>query len=236
MSTRTIIEMHSVCKIYKSGTEDLYAANNLNFDINNGELVVIVGASGAGKTTLLNLLGGMDTVSSGDIWVNKTLISNYSEKRLSLYRRNDIGFVFQFYNLISNLTALENVEFSSSFAKNPLDPKRILSEIGLANKFDSFPTELSGGQQQRVAIARAIAKNPLLLLCDEPTGALDFKTSKEVLKLLAEFNELYKKTVVIITHNSVLAKMADKVINIKDGKVESVSINKNKMPVENLEW
>lgn len=236
MSTRTIIEMHSVCKIYKSGTEDLYAANNLNFDINNGELVVIVGASGAGKTTLLNLLGGMDTVSSGDIWVNKTLISNYSEKRLSLYRRNDIGFVFQFYNLISNLTALENVEFSSSFAKNSLDPKRILSEIGLANKFDSFPTELSGGQQQRVAIARAIAKNPLLLLCDEPTGALDFKTSKEVLKLLAEFNELYKKTVVIITHNSVLAKMADKVINIKDGKVESVSINKNKMPVENLEW
>ena len=236
MSTQTIIEMNSVYKIYKSGTEDQYTANNLNFEINDGELVVIVGASGAGKITLLNLLGGMDSVSSGEIRVNGNLISNYSEKRLSLYRRNDIGFVFQFYNLISNLMALENVEFSSSFVKNPLDPKKLMSEIGLANKFGSFPTELSGGQQQRVAIARAIARNPLLLLCDEPTGALDFKTSKEVLKLLTEFNKSYKKTIIIITHNSVLAKMADKVINIKDGKVESVNVNKNKMPVETLEW
>ncbi|BDR59795.1 ABC transporter ATP-binding protein [Lactobacillus xylocopicola] len=236
MTNKSIIEMREVCKIYQSGNEQVYAANNLNLKITDGELVVIVGASGAGKTTLLNLLGGMDTVSSGEINVNGVMISNYSEKKLSLYRRNDVGFVFQFYNLISNLTTLENVEFSSSFAKNPLDPQKILQEIGLGKKFASFPTELSGGQQQRVAIARAIAKNPLLLLCDEPTGALDFKTSKEVLSLLANFNKTYQKTVIIITHNSVLAQMADKVVKIKDGKIANIAINKNKMPVEKLEW
>ncbi|BDR57079.1 ABC transporter ATP-binding protein [Xylocopilactobacillus apis] len=236
MTTNHLIEMHSVCKIYQSGTAKLYAANNLNFDIDEGELVVIVGASGAGKTTLLNLLGGMDTASSGTIKVNNKIISSYSEKLLSKYRRNEIGFVFQFYNLISNLTALENVEFSSSFAKNPLNPRKILRNIGLENKFDSFPNELSGGQQQRIAIARAIAKNPLLLLCDEPTGALDFKTSKEVLRLLADFNQNERKTVVIITHNSVFANMADKVIQVKDGKIEKVYLNRHKVPVEDLQW
>lgn len=236
MNNKPIIEMKSVCKTYKSGTEQLYAANNLNFEINDGELVVIVGASGAGKTTLLNLLGGMDKASSGEIKVNGNLISSYSEKQLSLYRQNDIGFVFQFYNLISNLTVLENVEFSSSLVKKPLEPKKILKEIGLQNKFNSFPNELSGGQQQRVSIARAIAKNPLLLLCDEPTGALDFHTSKEVLQLISNFNMSYHKTVIIITHNSVLSKMADKVIKIKDGKIEDIYINKNKTAIEKLDW
>lgn len=236
MTSKTIIELKSVSKIYQSGVEKLSAADNLNLKIMEGELVVIIGASGAGKTTLLNLIGGMDTATSGEIIVNGNKISNYSERQLSLYRRNDIGFVFQFYNLISNLTALENVEFSCNFAQESLDAKKVLKEVGLSKRLNYFPSELSGGQQQRVAIARAIAKNPLLLLCDEPTGALDFKTSKYVLRLLTKFNQSYQKTVVIITHNSVLAQMADTVIHIKDGKIANVIKNQTKKLVENLEW
>lgn len=236
MTSKTIIELKSVSKIYQSGAEKLSAADNLNLKIMEGELVVIIGASGAGKTTLLNLIGGMDTATSGEIIVNGNKISNYSERQLSLYRRNDIGFVFQFYNLISNLTALENVEFSCNFAQESLDAKKVLKEVGLSKRLNYFPSELSGGQQQRVAIARAIATNPLLLLCDEPTGALDFKTSKYVLRLLTKFNQSYQKTVVIITHNSVLAQMADTVIHIKDGKIANVIKNQTKKLVENLEW
>lgn len=236
MTSKTIIELKSVSKIYQSGAEKLSAADNLNLKIMEGELVVIIGASGAGKTTLLNLIGGMDTATSGEIIVNGNKISNYSERQLSLYRRNDIGFVFQFYNLISNLTALENVEFSCNFAQESLNAKKVLKEVGLSKRLNYFPSELSGGQQQRVAIARAIAKNPLLLLCDEPTGALDFKTSKYVLRLLTKFNQSYQKTVVIITHNSVLAQMADTVIHIKDGKIANVIKNQTKKLVENLEW
>lgn len=230
------IEFKKVNKIYDMGEIKIKALDNASFKINEGELVVILGPSGAGKTTALNLLGGMDKASSGEIIVNNKHIESYSEKELILYRRNDIGFVFQFYNLIQNLTALENVELSVQLCKDHLDPKETLESVGLTDRINNFPSQLSGGEQQRVAIARAIAKNPKLLLCDEPTGALDYNTGKQILKLLEKTCREKKMTVIIITHNSAISKMADKVINFKNGKAEEIIINKNPTDVDKIEW
>lgn len=230
------IEFKKVNKIYDMGEIKIKALDNASFKINEGELVVILGPSGAGKTTALNLLGGMDKASSGEIIVNNKHIESYSEKELILYRRNDIGFVFQFYNLIQNLTALENVELSVQLCKDHLDPKETLESVGLTDRINNFPSQLSGGEQQRVAIARAIAKNPKLLLCDEPTGALDYNTGKQILKLLEKTCREKKMTVIIITHNSAISKMADKVINFKNGKAEEITINKNPTDVDKIEW
>ncbi len=233
---RRLIEFKNVCKIYKMGEVEIPALGGVDFTIDEGELVVVLGASGAGKSTILNILGGMDTATSGEVIVAGSDITKYNRKQLTLYRREKVGFVFQFYNLITNLNALENVEFAASVVPNHLDPAETLSDVGLAERAKNFPSQLSGGEQQRVAIARAVAKNPLLLLCDEPTGALDYKTGKLVLKLLEKVNNEYKKTVVLITHNSALAPMADKVIHVRSGKVESVDINATRVPVENIEW
>ncbi len=230
------IEFKKVNKIYDMGEIKIKALDNASFKINEGELVVILGPSGAGKTTALNLLGGMDKPSNGEIIVNNKHIESYSEKELILYRRNDIGFVFQFYNLIQNLTALENVELSVQLCKDHLDPKKTLESVGLTDRINNFPSQLSGGEQQRVAIARAIAKNPKLLLCDEPTGALDYNTGKQILKLLEKTCREKKMTVIIITHNSAISKMADKVINFKNGKAEEIIINKNPTDVDKIEW
>jgi putative ABC transport system ATP-binding protein len=236
MKNNNLVVFRDVSKIFNSGDVQVKAVDNINFEISNGEFVVILGASGAGKTTILNLLGGMDRATSGTIIVNENIISEYSEKSLTLYRRNEIGFVFQFYNLISNLSSLENVEFASSYAENPFKATEILNKVGLEKRFNNFPSQLSGGEQQRVAIARAVAKNPTLLLCDEPTGALDYITGKEVLKLLDEINRTYNKTILVITHNIELAKMADKVIKIKSGAIEDIYINNSKLPVDQIEW
>jgi len=218
------------------GEIEIHAVDNVNFTINEGELIIISGASGAGKTTILNMLGGMDTVTSGEILVGGDNIAAYNEKLLTDYRREKVGFVFQFYNLITNLNALENVEFAAETCKNHLDAKEILGVVGLSERLKNFPAQLSGGEQQRVAIARAVAKNPLLLLCDEPTGALDYVTGKAVLRLLTDVNEKYGKTVIIITHNNALAAMADKVIRVKSGKIDGVTINETKTPIENIDW
>lgn len=230
------IEFKNVNKIYDMGEVKIKALDNTSFKINEGELVVILGPSGAGKTTALNLLGGMDKASSGEIIVNNKHIELYNEKELITYRRNDIGFVFQFYNLIQNLTALENVELSVQLCKDHLDPKKTLENVGLTDRINNFPSQLSGGEQQRVAIARAIAKNPKLLLCDEPTGALDYNTGKQILKLLEKTCHENKMTVIIITHNSAISKMADKVINFKNGKAEEIIINKKPTEVDKIEW
>lgn len=230
------IEYHDVKKVYKTGDVDLYALSGVDFFINQGELCVIVGQSGAGKTTLLNILGGMDKLTSGQVFIDGHEISSLSNKELALYRRNDVGFVFQFYNLIPNLTALENIEMASQLVKNPMDPEELLQEVGLTERKNNFPAQLSGGEQQRVAIARAIAKNPKLLLCDEPTGALDYQTGKAILKLLQKLSVEKGMTVVIITHNSALTAMADRVIRLKNGKVSSNVINENPIPVELIEW
>ena len=230
------IEFRDVKKIYKSGDVKVCALNGADFYIEEGELCVILGQSGAGKTTLLNILGGMDRLTSGSVFLDGKEISLYNDKALALYRRNDIGFVFQFYNLIPNLTAIENVEMASQLVKEPLSPKMILNEVGLSDREKNFPAQLSGGEQQRVAIARAIAKNPKLLLCDEPTGALDYQTGKAILKLLQNLSIGKKMTVVIITHNSALTAMADRVIRLKNGKVESNIVNSNPVPVEAIEW
>ena len=231
-----IIEFKDVSKTYAMGEVKIKAVDNINFTIDEGELVVILGASGAGKTTILNMLGGMDAVTNGEILVGGDNISAYNEKRMTDYRRVNIGFVFQFYNLITNLNALENVEFAAETCKNHLDAKEILGIVGLSERLKNFPGQLSGGEQQRVAIARAVAKNPLLLLCDEPTGALDYVTSKAVLRLLTDVNEKYGKTVIIITHNNALAAMADKVIRVRSGKIDGVIINETKTPIENIDW
>ena len=230
------IEFKNVDKIYQMGEVEIKALNKASFEIEKGELVVILGPSGAGKTTCLNILGGMDSATRGKVLVDKKDITNYSDKELIMYRRNDIGFVLQFYNLVQNLTALENVELAVQLCKDHLNPKTILNKVGLQKRMDNFPSQLSGGEQQRVAIARAIAKNPKLLLCDEPTGALDYKTGKQILKLLEETSRKEKMTVIIITHNAAIAPMADKVIKFKNGSASDIIINKKPKSIDEIEW
>lgn len=230
------IEFENVEKEYKMGEVSIKALNNTNFKIEKGELVVIVGPSGAGKTTSLNILGGMDTVTNGKVIVDGKRIDELKNKELIKYRREDIGFVFQFYNLVQNLTSVENVELATQICKDSLDPKEVLEKVGLKDRMKNFPSQLSGGEQQRVAIARAIAKNPKLLLCDEPTGALDYKTGKQILTLLQDTCRKEKMTVVIITHNTAIAPMADKVIYFKNGTAEKIEINDNPIPIEEIEW
>lgn len=225
-----------VKKEYKTGDVVIKAVDEMNFEINKGEFVVIVGPSGAGKTTVLNILGGMDTLTSGNMIVDGVDIGKFSSRELTTYRRYDIGFVFQFYNLVPNLTALENVELANQVSKNPLDAKEVLEEVGLGERMMNFPAQLSGGEQQRVSIARALAKNPKLLLCDEPTGALDYNTGKSILKLLEDTCKEKGMTVVVITHNQAITPMADRIISIKNGKVSSVKMNEKKVPVEEIEW
>ena len=230
------IEFENVNKKYKMGEVIIDALDNTNSQINRGELVVIVGPSGAGKTTTLNILGGMDTVTSGNVYVDGKDITKLNNKQLVKYRRNDIGFVFQFYNLVQNLTAKENVELATQLCVDALDVDEILNKVGLEERKDNFPSQLSGGEQQRVAIARAIAKNPKLLLCDEPTGALDYKTGKSILKLLQDMARNEKMTVIIITHNAAIAPMADKVIHFKNGMAEKIVVNDNPISIEEIEW
>lgn len=230
------IEFHEVKKVYQAGEVEVTALHDVNFEIEQGEICVIVGESGAGKTTLLNILGGMDNLSEGSIMVDGEEISSFDKKQLTRYRRRDVGFVFQFYNLIPNLTALENVEIAAKLSRDALDAADVLKEVGLKKRAGNFPAQLSGGEQQRVAIARALAKNPKLLLCDEPTGALDYRTGKAILKLLQDTSRAQNMTVIIITHNKALCDMADRVIRIRSGTVNSVSINENVIPVEEIEW
>lgn len=230
------IEFKNVSKIYNVGETKIKALNKASFTIDKGQLVVILGPSGAGKTTCLNILGGMDSATEGKVIVDGKNITDYEDKELIMYRRHDIGFVFQFYNLVQNLTALENVELAVQLCTDHLNPKTILRKVGLSNRMDNFPSRLSGGEQQRVAIARAIAKNPKLLLCDEPTGALDYKTGKQILKLLEETARKEKMTVVIITHNSAIAPMADKIIKFKNGIASDIIINKNPISIDEIEW
>ena len=230
------VQFKNICKTYDSGDVKVEALKDVSFEIEKGEICVRVGQSGAGKTTLLNVLGGMDNATSGEIMLDGKNISNLNRRQMENYRRHDIGFVFQFYNLIPNLTALENVEIASQLSKDPLDSEQILKEVGLENRMSNFPAQLSGGEQQRVSIARALAKNPKLLLCDEPTGALDYETGKAVLKLLQDCSREKGMTVLIITHNSALTAMADRVIKVKNGQISSVKKNENIVPVENIEW
>ena len=230
------VKLENITKIYHMGEVEIRAVDGIDFSIQKGEFVVIVGPSGAGKTTVLNILGGMDTASGGRITVDGQDITKYSERQLTGYRRDDIGFVFQFYNLIPNLTALENVEMALQICRNPLDARAVLKEVGLEERMDNFPAQLSGGEQQRVSIARALAKNPKLLLCDEPTGALDYNTGKAILKLLQEMCREKGMTVIVITHNSALAPMADRLIKIKNGKVSSMKVNENPISIDEIEW
>ena len=230
------IEFKNVNKEYKMGEVIIKALDNTSFSIEKGELVVIVGPSGAGKTTTLNILGGMDTASSGTVLVDGKHVEKLSNKELIKYRREDIGFVFQFYNLVQNLTAVENVELATQICKDSLNPEQVMEKVGLKERMKNFPSQLSGGEQQRVAIARAIAKNPKLLLCDEPTGALDYKTGKQILQLLQDTCRKENMTVIIITHNTALAPMADKVIYFKNGKAEDIKINEKPTPIEQIEW
>ncbi len=230
------ISFRGVVKRYQMGEVTLTAVNGVDFDIEKGEFAIIVGPSGAGKTTVLNMLGGMDSCTEGDILVDGARVSAYSPKQLTTYRRYDIGFVFQFYNLVQNLTALENVELAAQICRDPLDAKEVLEHVGLGERLNNFPAQLSGGEQQRVAIARALAKNPKLLLCDEPTGALDYVTGKSILKLLQDTCRQRGMTVVVITHNTALTPMADRVIHIKNGKVDQIERNAHPMSVEEIEW
>lgn len=230
------IEFKNVCKDYKMGEVIIHALSNANLSIEKGELVVIVGPSGADKTTALNILGGMDNATSGRVIVDNKEISRLKNRDLIKYRREDIGFVFQFYNLVQNLTAIENVELATQICKKSLNPEQVMEKVGLAERKNNFPSQLSGGEQQRVAIARAIAKNPKLLLCDEPTGALDYKTGKQILKLLQDMSRKENMTVIIITHNGAIAPMADKVIKFKNGTAEDMIINENPTPIEEIEW
>ncbi len=230
------IEFRNVCKIYGSGEQEIRALDNITFDVEKGELCVIVGPSGAGKTTLLNILGGMDTATSGTVMLAGREISKLGDRELTDYRRTDVGFVFQFYNLVQNLTALENVELASEICKDSLDAAETFCRVGLEKRMQNFPAQLSGGEQQRVSIARALAKNPKIILCDEPTGALDYNTGKSVLKLLQDTCRSTGKTVIIITHNSALTQIADRVIRVKNGQATSVETNSEPTPVERIEW
>ena len=230
------VTFEDVSKVYHSGEIEIRAVDHISFTIEKGEFCVIVGPSGAGKTTVLNMLGGMDACSGGTITVDGTRVSGFNARQLTTYRRHDIGFVFQFYNLVGNLTALENVELAAQICKNPLDAATVLDEVGLAKRANNFPGQLSGGEQQRVAIARALAKNPKLLLCDEPTGALDYNTGKAVLQLLQDCSRKNGMTVVIITHNQALTAMADRVVSVKSGVVIDVRRNEYPIPIENIEW
>ena len=232
----SFIEFQNVKKVYKTGEVEIPALADASFTVEKGELTVIVGPSGAGKTTLLNILGGMDTLTEGGIFLEGEEISAYDKRKLITYRRLEVGFVFQFYNLIENLTALENVELATQICPEPLDPKTVLAQVGLEDRMDNFPSQLSGGEQQRVAIARALAKNPKLLLCDEPTGALDYATGKAILRLLENSCREQGMTVVIITHNSALCAMADRVIRVKNGTIVSNTVNENPVPIGEIEW
>ena len=230
------VSLQDVTKTYKMGEMVIKAADGVSFEIEKGEICVIVGASGAGKTTLLNILGGMDTLTSGSVTLDGKDISAYSQRELTSYRRYDVGFVFQFYNLVQNLTALENVELAAQLCKDPMEPDKVLDMVGLSDRKANFPAQLSGGEQQRVAIARALAKNPKLMLCDEPTGALDYNTGKSVLKLLQDCSRINGMTVVIITHNQALTDMADRVISVKSGMITNVTLNELPIPIEEIEW
>ena len=232
----SFVEMKDVMKIYKMGDVEIRAVDGMNFGIEEGEFAVIVGPSGAGKTTVLNILGGMDTATSGETIIDEVRINLLKGRKLTEYRREDIGFVFQFYNLVPNLTAKENVELAMQICRKPLDAEEVLKEVGLGDRMDNFPAQLSGGEQQRVAIARALAKNPKLLLCDEPTGALDYATGKSVLGLLQNTCRKQKMTVILITHNQAITPMADRVIHIKNGKASQVTVNEYPTPVEEIEW
>ena len=231
-----LVEVKNAAKEYVMGEVTVKAVDDMSFGIEAGEFVVILGPSGSGKSTVLNIVGGMDRPTSGEIWVEGRNIAEFTDKELTLYRKKSIGFVFQFYNLMPNLTALENVELVMQTSDAPLDANEILSDLGLKERLDNFPSQLSGGEQQRVALARALVKNPILLLCDEPTGALDYQTGKSILKLLNDINKNKKKTVVIIIHNAAIASMADKVIRVRSGQVESLELNENPLPPEGIEW
>ena len=230
------VEFRDVCKVYQMGEVKVEAVSGMSFDIEQGEFVVVVGPSGAGKTTLLNMLGGMDSVTSGSIVLDGRQVSSFDEKELTYYRRYDIGFVFQFYNLVQNLTAKENVELASQICTDPLDAATVLGQVGLGHRLDNFPAQLSGGEQQRVAIARALAKNPKLLLCDEPTGALDYNTGKSILRLLQTTCANTGKTVVLITHNQAFTAIADRVIHVREGRAADVVLNEHPVSAETLEW
>lgn len=233
---KAFVTLEQVTKVYGKGQVLIKAVDGIDFSIEKGEFVIIVGPSGAGKTTVLNILGGMDQATSGCVWVDGQDVAKYSPRQLTGYRREDVGFVFQFYNLVPNLTALENVELALQICRDPLDAGQVLQEVGLSERLGNFPAQLSGGEQQRVSIARALAKNPKLLLCDEPTGALDYQTGKAILKLLQDMCRQRGMTVIVITHNSALTPMADRVIRIKNGKVSSMKINETLLPVEEIEW
>ncbi len=230
------VRFEDVCKYYQTGETRIAAADHVNFEINKGEFCIIVGPSGAGKTTVLNMLGGMDTCDEGRIVLDGRVVSDFSQKELTAYRRYDVGFVFQFYNLVQNLTAVENVELANEICRNPMDAVQVLRDVGLGHRLKNFPAQLSGGEQQRVSIARALAKNPKILLCDEPTGALDYKTGKQVLRLLQDTCRHTGRTVIVITHNTALTAMADRVIHINSGTVQSMETNPDPVPVERIEW
>ena len=230
------ISLENVVKRYQMGEVTITAADRISFDIEKGEFVIIVGPSGAGKSTVLNILGGMDACDEGSITVDGSLVSGYTNRQLTTYRRHDIGFVFQFYNLVQNLTALENVELASEICRDPLDPAETLRSVGLGERLNNFPAQLSGGEQQRVSIARALAKNPKLLLCDEPTGALDYRTGKQVLGLLQDTCRKTGRTVIVITHNTALTGMADRIIQVRSGRIVSNQVNEHPVPVEQIEW
>ena len=230
------VKLQDITKIYKMGEVEIRAADRINFSIRKGEFVVIVGPSGAGKTTVLNILGGMDTATSGKLLVDGQDVTAYNARQLTGYRREDIGFVFQFYNLVPNLTALENVELALQICRDPLDAREVLNEVGLGDRLDNFPAQLSGGEQQRVSIARALAKNPKLLLCDEPTGALDYNTGKAILKLLQNMCRERGMTVIVITHNQAIAPMADRLIHIKNGQVSQMEMNEHPVSIDEIEW